>query len=203
MLYELHISVHKLTPKQQMRWIVYCEQQGYKCIRVVNDAGEHPEQFMIAKWIDRESREKAEETCESIAKDIAANGFTVCRSKVEGMLNNKSFDNINITHQPGWYWEFHMKIKIKTLDDLDKLFTWKDEQKQDYLGLSLSTYGRTKLPIVTIRLHEGTRYEAMDIKNATVKSLKKHGFHIDGKLQAECAIYDTFEQEDKGWIKTK
>ena len=113
---------------------------------------------------------------------------------------NLKFNDVNLDNKKGVYWEFHFKVIIDSLKELQRLLTWYENENKEEIAVSMSGTGHTLYPIVTLRLHEGTRKQAIDTKDKIINNLKKEGFHIYDKLQAECSVYDTFPEEDKGWI---
>lgn len=202
-IYEIHISVDLANALQELRWIWFCKERRYKAIRVLNDKGSNDVQNMIGKYCSREDEKDVIEYAEELAQDMRDNGFNVCRVKVEGMMMNRNFDQISLCDEKGKYWEFHFKIAINNLDELDRLMKFKDTRNDKmwkHVALSVSSTGETKYPIVTIRLHSGMRDEAIKVKDNVIDAIKAKGFHVYDKLQAECSIYDTYPEEDNGWI---
>jgi hypothetical protein len=202
-LYEIHISVLLPTALDEIRWFYFCKDNKYKVIRVLNDKGTNSIQNMISKWCNRKSHEEAIEYAKNIGKKIEDHNFKAYRVKVEAMLLNRQFDKTLLTNTKGVYWEFHFKIIIENSDEFESLLNWKNTRKGQIwkdIALSYSSYGKTHYPIVTIRLYTGTRLDAIDIKDYVIDDLKAEGFHIADKMQSECSIYDSFPEEDKGWI---
>jgi hypothetical protein len=118
-------------------------------------------------------------------------------------MMNPKFEKTILKDEKGVYWEFHFKVAIDNWDELEQLFVWKHSKRDhpwSHIAISVSETGQTQYPIVTIRLHTGSRKEAISIKDQVIDDLKTNGFHIHDKLQAECSIYDTFPEEDNGWI---
>lgn len=201
-LYEIHVSVN-VGPIEELRWTWFCKENKWKCIRVINNKGTHPVQNMIAKWCSRPTAAQAIECANRIAKIIKEAGFDVVRVKTEGMMMNQQFDGVCLSGEKGVYWEFHFKIDISNTADLGKLFHWKENTELPFarnLGLSVSSSGNTKFPIITLRLSHGTREDAIRKKDEAIAELKNLGFNIHNKLQAECSIYDTYPEEDEGWV---
>lgn len=202
-LYEIHISVNLTSAFDEMKWFYYCKDNKYKVIRVLNDKGKYDIQNMISKWCSRKTPSEVVKYAEEIADDMRKNDFDVYRVKVEARLLSKLFDNISLKNEKGVYWEFHFKIVIESLDEFNKLVKWKQSKKDDLwkdVALSFSAYGKTGYPIITIRLYSGTSEEATSVKDKVIDDLKENGFHIADKMQSECSIYDTYPEEDNGWI---
>lgn len=200
-LYEIHITVELKTGIDEIKWIYFCNDNKYKRIRVLNDKGGNNVQNMISKWCSRNTDDEAIKKSGEIAKKIKENGFKITRVKVEGMMMNKLFDNKVLKNEKGIYWEFHFKIASRTLHDFNRIRYWKKlNALSNNIGLSLSDSGNTKYPIITIRLHSGSREDAINIKDKIVTEIKNMDLHIHDKLQAECSIYDTYPEEDDGWF---
>jgi len=202
-LYEIHVSVNLNSPIDEIRWVWFCKEHKWKSIRVVNDKGENPVQNMIGKWCSRPTVTEAIAHADEIASEIEDGKFDVVRVKAEAMMMNSQFEDTYLTGEKGVYWEFHFKIAIDKMMDFVKLATWKETTElpfRDNIGLSMSTSGETKYPIITLRLSHGTRDEAIQKKDEVIAELKEAGFHIHDKLQAECSVYDTYPEEDAGWI---
>ena len=118
------------------------------------------------------------------------------------MLANIFFDYKVLNNQRGAYWEFHFKISSRDFGDFERLLKWKNNHVMaKNIAISMSDTGATKYPIVTIRLHEGSRRDAIKVKDTVINEIKSMGLHIHDKLQAECSIYDTYPEEDDGWFK--
>lgn len=202
-LYEIHISVNVKSAFEEMQWFYYCKDKKYKVIRVLNYKGKNDVQNMISKWCSRKQPSDSVKYAEDIAQDMRNNGFDVYRVKVEAMLLSKLFDNLELKNEKGVYWEFHFKIVIESLDEFNRLVEWKKSKTAALwydVALSFSSYGKTCYPIITIRLYTGTSEQAIVVKDKVVDDLKKYKFHIVDKMQYECSIYDTYPEEDNGWI---
>ena len=202
-LYELHITV-ELSPLDEMRWIWICNDLNFKPIRVVNDKGENRIQNMMSKYCSRETSDEAIVYIKQIEDELDGCGFNVCRIKVEGMMMDDQFKSVVLTEYEDYqYWEFHFKIRINKAFKLQRLVDWKRKRVSkgdDCIALSMKTSGTTKYPIITIRIHTGTRDEAIQKKNEVIDSLKKAGFHVNGKIQMEYVIYDNNQDYDAGWF---
>ena len=159
---------------------------------------------MISKWCSRPTDEEVIKYAQYIANDMLNANFNVYRIKVEGMMMSRQFDNIELKNTKGKYWEFHFKIIIENTTELERLLSLKQSNENvdiwKNVALSMSSYGHTRYPIMTIRLHNGTCNEAIAIKNNIIDNLKENNFHIFDKLQSECSIFDTTPEEDNGWI---
>lgn len=199
-LYELHVSVRLDDGESEMRWMRFCADNGWKYIRVVNERGVNNVQNMMSKWCDRASDEEAVETVKTIASMCRAAGFHVVRSKVEAMLLHEDYKQVCLDGKSDVYWELHFKVDVRTLVAMQRLFAVCRKHNWPFVGLSLSSSGQSRLPIVTIRLHEGTRDQAISKKDAVINALKKAGFRITDKIQREISIFDTWPAEDEGWF---
>ena len=203
-LYEIHISITVKTALDEMKWYYYCKDNNYKIIRVLNDKGQNDIQNMISKWCTRDTEKEVIEYANTLAENMSKAGFDVCRVKVEGMMMNREYDSLELKNVTGKYWEFHFKIIIENSKELERLLSLKELNSSidiwKNVALSMSSYGTTRYPIMTIRLHNGTCCQAVNIKNQIIDVLKENNFHIYDKLQSECAIYDSYPEEDAGWI---
>jgi hypothetical protein len=206
-LYEQHISVFISNPWEEAKWIEVCKEKRWKPIHVVNYTPDgclsaDPRQFMMSKYCHRDNSQSAIDSVKSLSSEIRDMGFKVVRTKVEGMLANREFDTLNIKGKEGVYWEFHAKVcnSFEGLMSLYKKKVQEDKLYRDHVAISMSMYSSVKPLIVTIRVNEGTRDEALRIKNYILDDLKKEGFHIEGKIQSEVSIYDDCSRQDFGWF---
>jgi hypothetical protein len=101
---------------------------------------------------------------------------------------------------PVLYWEWHFKVSIQSCNDLSKLKIIIQTSTLPFtMGLSMGIYSHTHFPIITLRLWKGSAQDAIRSKDMAIAYIKSHGFHVDGKIQAEHAIYDTNSHLDDGW----
>ena len=172
----------------------------------------------MSKWCHRDSEEAVIEYLKQITEDATNAGFYVIRSKVEAMMMSREYDNVNLdplgnrfpavdqstvetkseSDCYAKYWEFHFKVTDVTCPDLVELL--KDVAD---VGVSISAYSGTRYPIVTIRKYRGSRKDVIRYKDEVIEKIKKAGYHIFDKIQAEISIYDTHKEEDKGWINAQ
>jgi hypothetical protein len=82
-----------------------------------------------------------------------------------------------------------IKVIIKKYEDLKK-----------NIGLSISSFGDIKYPIITIRHHNRTSDDILNYKKFIISDLENNGFKISDKIQRELTVYDTYPEEDDGWI---
>ncbi len=52
-LYEIHISVKFKNVLEELKWLVFCKDNNYKNIRVLNDRGTHEIQNMISLFCNK------------------------------------------------------------------------------------------------------------------------------------------------------
>jgi len=214
-IYELHLSVKLSCGRDEIAWLDYCKKHHYHAIKVYNIKGDYSVQNMMSKWCHRDSEKDVIEYLQQITKDAVKAGFNVIRSKVEAMMMSREYDNVvldeknNYEKSPGAspqglsprarpqgvYWEFHFKVTDVTCFELEKLL--KDVAD---VGVSASAYSGTRYPIVTIRKYRGSRKDVIKYKDEVVEKIKKAGYHIFDKIQAEISIYDSHTEEDQGWI---
>lgn len=197
MLFEIHININVQNAKQEIEWILFCESKGWKAIRTINTRGDYTIQTMMGKYCNRDSKEQAIELANELANKITNAGFNVNRVKVESMAISSLYDNLVLDNDPGMYWEFHMKIPT-TFDNFEILeTTFKNKPK---IGFSLSSYGKSKYIICTLRSHTGSRQEFLDYKDQCCKIIKDLGFSIRNKIHFELCVYDTNVELDNNWI---
>ena len=155
---------------------------------------------MISKWCNRKNDNESIYYADQITYNIQKAGFEVIRTKVEAKMLHLDYDKISLDDQKNIYWEIHYKVVVKDYAELLKLIKWKEINNFPNIGLSISSYGNTRYPIIKIRMHSGSQDNILQYKNIIVDSMKNNGFHITDKIQQEISIYDTFPEEDKGWI---
>jgi len=200
-LYEIHISININNGIDEIKWLYFCRDNNYKPIRVLNDIGKHNIQYMISKWCNHNNDKDAIKHANEINKKFIKVGFNVTRIKVEVMMLNKDYDDLVLEDfKNDIYWEIHFKISIKNYEELEKLLNWKKTCDYLNIGLSISSFGEKKYPIITIRHNFGEKENIINYKNVIIDDLKNNGFHITDKIQREISIYDTNPDEDKGWI---
>lgn len=199
-LYEIHISVKFNNAFEELKWIFFCKENKYKNIRVLNDSGVNDIQNMISVFCNKNTDEEVISYANEISNNIKKNMFEVIRTKVEVIIMNDNYDKIILQNKKNIYWEIHLKIIIKKYDELLKLLLWKKENDYKNIGLSISSFGDTKYPIITIRYNNGTNKDILDYKKNIINNLENNGFKISDKIQHELSIYDTFPEEDNGWI---
>ena len=188
MLFEIHVAVTLDDGLDEIRWRAYCRSHRYNCIRAVNAAGKDHVQHMIGKWCERPTEHEAIERANEIADEIRDNGFRVVRVKVEAMMMHPSRSTKT---RPSDYWEFHMKVE-NTMTNINILRGFTSEK----VALSATTNSL----VVTIRLYDGTRDDAIEFKNKLVNDMKLSGIHIRDKIAAELAVFDTNPAQDDGWF---
>lgn len=197
-IYELHLSVELSSGREEIAWLDYCKKHHYHAIKVYNVKGEHSVQNMMSKWCHRDSEEAVIEYLKQIMEDATNSGFRVIRGKVEAMMMCREYDSVVLEDEKKNYWEFHFKVTDVVCPDLVELL--KDIKD---VGVSISAYSGTRYPIVTIRKYRGSRKDVIHYKDEVIEKIKKAGYHIFDKIQAEISIYDTYSDEDKGWINAQ
>jgi len=196
-IYELHLSVKLTCGRDEIAWLDYCKKHHYHAIKVYNSKGDYSVQNMMSKWCHRDSEKDVIEYLKQITSDAEKAGFTVIRSKVEAMMMSREYDDVVLDEKNNYerYWEFHFKVTDVTCFELEKLL--KDVPD---VGVSASAYSGTRYPIVTIRKYRGSRKDVIKYKDEVIENIKKAGYHIFDKIQAEISIYDSHTEEDQGWI---
>lgn len=199
-LFEIHVSVDLKDGLTELKWIAWCTENNYHYIRVLNTTGKNNIQNMIGLYVDCENKEKAIIQAEKIGKDIGLK-FHVLRVKVESVGNSKITDDID--KKSGNYWEYHIKVKNKTISDLTYLqdILQKIHKEPDCsIGLSFSVYGKSQAPIITLRSYSGTKDKSEIFLNNVINVLEENSIkRKDMTIQYELAFYDTNITLDEGW----
>ena len=69
-LYEIHISVQFKNALEELKWLIFCKDNKYKNIRVLNDSGEHDIQNMISVFCNKNTDEEAIDYANEINEHI-------------------------------------------------------------------------------------------------------------------------------------
>lgn len=222
-LFEIHITVdHTDKNGGNGFYNLYnyvSKNNGMKLILAVAKNGDYPNQntgsltqYMISKFKNGTEQEVIERALE-IAREMKQENIEVLRVKVESMAFNdgvpvtmedyKKYILLPKTGKP--YFEFHAKIKPFN-NELESLVEFWNKntilKPHVFVALSINLLSRSenKNPLLTIRVYDGGRIDAIDLKNAIFDDLKNKNYHIIDAIQQEFSVYDTNENLDKGWL---
>lgn len=211
-LFEIHITVDHLGNSFYNLYNYVSKNNGMKLILTVAKNGDYPTQYMISKFKNGTEQEVIERALE-IAREMKKENIEVLRVKVEAMAFNegvpvtmedyKNYILLPKTGKP--YFEFHAKIKPfnKELESLVDFWNKNTILKPSvFVALSINLLSRSenKNPLLTIRVYDGGRIDAIDLKNVILDDLKNKNYHIIDAIQQEFSVYDTNENLDKGWL---
>lgn len=202
-MYEVHVTVEIPDTVTEMRWIVFANENKWKPIRAINERGDNSIQVMMSYYIHKESEKDGLVELNRIADFIQDNGFKVVRKKIEAMSQNQNYQTVVLDDSNGIYWELHLKIELDSLSELDRLIHWRITSTlglENNIGISMSSYGQSKYPIVTLRCHTGGRSEFYNLRDILISNLHDHSFKVASKMQQECSIFDSYPEEDDGWF---
>ncbi len=208
-LFEIHITVDTKDGLYNL-WNYTFNEKLTKLILAVSKTGDYKEQYMISKWKNGTFKEVLDKT-NKIIDDMKKYNIKILRSKIEAMSGNigvpnteDEFSNFILKNKCNPYFEYHAKIELMN-NNIELLESWCRDQniifnkKSVYLGISINICG-SKVPLLTIRVYNHGKLYSLENKNLILKSLKEQKFKINGDIQQEFAIYDTFEDMDKGWL---
>lgn len=213
-LFEIHITVDHLADGGFYNLFNYVSKQGaqgaMKLIFAVAKEGIHRDQYMISKFKNG-TIEEVINRADQIKKEMEDMGISILRVKVESMAFNEgvpvteidytNFLNTTKTGKP--YFEFHAKLKVDSLEKIEKII---EEIRTGYydlisvkVALSYNILG-SKLPLLTIRIYNHGRNIALYHKDKILDQIKGYGYHITDAIQQEFSVYDTNDEFDKGWL---
>lgn len=206
-LFEIHISVDN---KNLVDFIFFCKRQNYKVICAASGKGMDNTNFqcMLSKFTSGDSV-KAIQRALDIQKQIEEEGIRVIRTKVEAMLSNKGVPQTkeDEKHFPCSYAEFHVKFALRNnenLSDLEntakKVASTITSECDFSVACSINILGKSGLPLLTIRILDSWKEEAIRIKDGIMDGLKEFGYKSNDGIQQEWAFYDTNVEMDDGWI---
>ena len=199
-LFEVHVSVDISEPFTELKWLSFCDKNGYHKIRVLNTTGKHNIQNMTGFYITQENDKRAIQFVENFSEIVREAGFKILRVKVESMMGSDSNRDIILTGETGKYWEFHIKIKNKKvydMVDLENILKTIDLESYETIGLSFSVYGKSETPIITLRSYKGDRELSKKFLEKVLSRLQVSEESL--KIQYEFSIYDTILDLDEGW----
>ena len=194
--FEIHITV---SERDEWKFRMWCHNKRFKPIKAVSKTGICPRQLMFSTF-KYNTLEYVLAYTYQIRKEILNQEITVLRTKVEANINNSTVPS---THpHPTNYYEFHFKPIITTTQDwnlLDRECTAMSGPKWD-VAYSINTIKRDLIPIVTVRVYQSTRDNAITITNAVLADFGRKGIICNDQIQREYSVYDDNQDLDKGWI---
>jgi hypothetical protein len=192
-LFEIHITVDETEP---FKLFQFCGARGCKLIYAITE--NNNKQMMISKFVNGTPTTTMEKMrkLEDLMKNIY--GMTIKRSKIESMMFNDGITGDAVV--PGTYWEFHAKILLGEMSLIElTAFCAKVSCEDVRVNWSVNICG-SKVPLLTLRMHECARDSAIEKKDKILARLKFVGFHVDGQIQREYAIYDSNKELDANWL---
>lgn len=203
-LFEIHITA--VWGNDLTKLYEFAIDHKLKLVLASMRRGLHPNQYMLTKWTNKESVDKAIEKADDLASKMRSAGIEVARVKVESIASNPGvprsqedynwFVNEARCEPRGIYTEFHGKVDItgKTWFGLEDVVT-----TMRWCGISVNLCGKEKRVLVTVRSH--TDYlTGVDTKDILFERIKSAGFKFVDAVQHEFSVYDSNPQLDDGWL---
>ena len=184
-------------------------------------SNENNNQYMISHFTRKDNIKKAVEKANQIADEMKSAGIMIKRVKVEAMvsnttkgipLNTEEYKALyGVLTSQGFlgkpYFEFHVKIqnyyalnldgvKTEVQNELDICNTQGDIQ----IAVSWNLMSKNMLPLLTLRMYDLGLVEAQMNKDIILNTFKSLGYILVDQIQEEFSVYDSFIDEDKGWI---
>lgn len=209
-LFEIHITV-KNTNVPRLK--VFCEKNAVKPIFACSGRGNDDtnSQVMISKWKNGLSDDVVS-VANDLAKKMTEFGLEVLRIKVEAMQSNEGVPNTkeeSLKCSRGCYFEFHLKYPLKDADcgmeglemASKKVASTISSVCEFGVGVSMNIFSSKTDPLLTLRVVDGWKSEALRIKDELLDGLKKFGYKSNNGVQQEWAFYDTNISLDDGWLE--
>lgn len=199
-MHEIHITV---DPSQVLLLRLFCMKNNIKDIFAVTRPGGDGNQLMISKYMRGKSMEVIRK-CLETAQDMRDFGLTPIRNKVEATMHigggpkGNERPRVSGVASLCGYWEFHLKLiaPVTSLERFEEL-----ERVAACFGchVSVNTFKKELVPLVTLRLRDFTLDEAMRLKERVVDGMTEANFYFDSCVQ-ELAVYDDNTALDDAWF---
>ncbi|AMQ10892.1 putative ankyrin repeat-containing protein [Brazilian marseillevirus] len=209
-LFEIHVTV-KNTNVPKLK--IFCERNNLKAILACSGKGNDDcnSQVMISKWKSGVSCDVVS-VANELSKEMAKVGLEVLRVKVEAMQSNEGVPNTKEESDKcirGCYFEFHLKYPLKPtdngmegLEEAAKEVAENIQSQCDFgIGVSMNIFSAKNHPLLTLRVMDSWKEEAVRIKDELLDGLKEFGYKSNNGIQQEWAFYDTNQNLDDGWIQ--
>ncbi|AHC54965.1 putative ankyrin repeat-containing protein [Tunisvirus fontaine2] len=209
-LFEIHVTV-KNTDIPKLK--IFCERNDLKAIFACSGKGndDNNSQAMISKWKKGVSCDVVS-TANELSEKMTEFGLSVLRVKVEAMQSNEGVPNTKEESEKcirGCYFEFHLKYPLKSTDDgmeelsdAAKVVSSRISSPCDFgVGVSMNIFSAKNHPLLTLRVTDSWKEEALRIKDELLDGLKEFGYKSNNGIQQEWAFYDTNKSLDDGWLQ--
>jgi len=218
-VFEIHITVdHSVGFMKLIDFTNSYEKMGCGNMKVLFAVShENNNQYMISHFTRKQTSADAIIKANKIAQEMKESEIIVKRVKVEAMVSsgtqgiplNKEeykimyakFNDEGFLGKP--YFEFHVKVdSVENGNELIvKLRNLFPLLKEIQIAISWNIMSRSGMkPLLTLRMYDMGLVEAQNYKDIILNTCKKNGYVLADQIQEEFSIYDSFVEEDKGWI---
>jgi len=221
-VFEIHITVdHTQGFMKLIDFSNNYEKMGCGSMKVLFAVShENNNQYMISHFTRKQTSVDAIIKANKIAEEMKESGIIVKRVKVEAIvsagtqgipLNKEEYkimcgkiSEVKLQYticKP--YFEFHVKVNH---DDelIFKLRSLFPLLKEIQIAISCNIMSRSGMkPLLTLRMYDMGLVEAQNYKDLILNTCKNNGYILADQIQEEFSIYDSFVEEDKGWITSQ
>jgi hypothetical protein len=199
--FETHITVRGDDPAAVEALRLWAGRHGLRFHHIVLDRGRTPSQPMLGRrGHGRLSDERA--AAHDLALRLAADGFAVCRVKIEAAPDNRDVPatDAEAVGDPGRYFEHHVKLALDAAGDLSALTAMaaRHDARLSRNARRLRDDGRQER-FVTQRCHGVGRPTAGARLRALLAALTAGGYDVVG-VEEEYVVYDSDPGVDAGWL---
>jgi hypothetical protein len=193
--YESHITVAAKDLAALSVLQGFCLSKGLKCLVIELAQGEHPCQPMTSGF-HQGSEEQVKAEVFALASELATQGLTVERVKIEAHIQNSDLPLEDPTDgDDKKYYEAHFRVMVPSEDRLREL---QGVCRQHGVHVSRNAQANKPIRFVTLRVYRAGLLTAQQRAADIVRLLQESGFEITKQIQ-EYVVFDSRLELDRGW----
>ena len=198
--FDVHITVDE---NDIYKFNQYCIFKGIAIAYAVGPHGNHKQQLMTSGYVQNKSSKEAIADAHKLAQELQKADIKVLRIKIEAMSEAKGVAEFIKTSEYAkhieYYFEFHWKITLKTLEHQKKLEQLCVQNNASY-ALNFLSQNR-KDPLIAFRVKAKTIAEAHKARDRVMEQCIALDLAIlDKGRHNEFIIYDTNYSLDKNFV---
>lgn len=201
--FEVHLTIHATTERVLEQFQSWCQNQNFKCVRIVLSRGDHAEQPMATWRRGNTNLPIVLEEAHRYADELNRANFSVVRVKIEAAPFNDEIpvgDEDADAHDPKNYFEHHVKL-VRDSSASRKELLAVCEQHGAHLSRNAfheSEDGREER-FVTLRTYEAGRTTSAQQLDLLMAALGELGEEVVER-ESEYCVYDSNLDLDAGWL---
>ncbi len=198
--YESHITISVTNKDQISKTEKFCKDNNCKFLIIELEKGKYQTQAMTSCYHSGGNDADIITNVFKLARKLEKSDFEILRIKIEKDLSSDNLPNEQINlilnkNKPNKYFENHLKIKLSTVEELDRLINY---CKNNDLHISKNSQDESLNRFVTLRVYQQNLNFAKETMKNVFDKLQQSKFIILKNIQ-EYVMFDSFFELDSGW----